>query len=66
MSNYKVLYGDCLSILSEKKISQKVDVTFLDPPFNQDKEYSSWNDKLPDKNPGIFSTTYRLKGDRLG
>lgn len=48
MSNYTILHGDCLKILSEKKISQRVDLTFLDPPFNQDKEYSSWDDNLPE------------------
>jgi len=47
MSDYKIIHGDCLKLLSEKKISQEVDLTFLDPPFNQDKEYSSWNDNLP-------------------
>ena len=47
MSNYKILHGDCLKLLSGKKISEKVDLTFLDPPFNQDKEYNSWRDNLP-------------------
>ena len=36
--SYKIIHGDCLKFLSEKKISQKVDLTFLDPPFNQDKK----------------------------
>lgn len=48
MPNYKIIRGDCLKYLSSKKISQDVDLTFLDPPFNQDKEYNSWNDNLPD------------------
>lgn len=48
MNNYRIIHGDCLKYLSEKKISQKVDLTFLDPPFNQDKEYNSWNDNLPE------------------
>lgn len=47
MNNYKILHGDCLKLLSKKKISEKVDLTFLDPPFNQDKEYNSWRDNLP-------------------
>jgi len=46
--NYKIIYGDCLKLLSEKEILQKIDLTFLDPPFNQDKEYSLWNDDLPE------------------
>jgi DNA modification methylase len=48
MSNYKIINGDCIKLLSAKEISQKVDLAFLDPPFNQDKEYSSWNDNLPE------------------
>lgn len=48
MNNYKIIHGDCLKHLSENKISQKIDLTFLDPPFNQDKEYNSWNDNLPE------------------
>lgn len=47
MNNYKIIHGDCLKYLSDKKTSLKVDLTFLDPPFNQDKEYTSWNDNLP-------------------
>jgi DNA modification methylase len=45
--NYRIIHGDCLRLLSERKISQEVDLTFLDPPFNQDKEYNSWHDNLP-------------------
>ncbi len=45
----KIFQGDCLKYLSKEFISEKVDLTFLDPPFNQDKEYNAWNDKLPEK-----------------
>lgn len=48
MNNYKIIHGDCLKILSGKQISQEVNLTFLDPPFNQDKKYNSWNDNLPE------------------
>jgi DNA modification methylase len=50
MSNFKIIHGDCLKILSHPKNFgiEKVDLTFLDPPFNQDKEYNSWNDNLPE------------------
>lgn len=48
MNDCKIIHGDCLKYLSKKKISQEVDLTFLDPPFNQDKEYASWNDNLPE------------------
>lgn len=47
-ANYKVLLGDCTRYLNEENISDKVDLTFLDPPFNQDKDYNSWNDNIPE------------------
>ncbi len=43
-----VIQGNCLSRFSEKYISERIDLTFLDPPFNQDKEYNSCNDNLPE------------------
>jgi len=46
MKDYKIIHGDCLKYLAKADISQKVDLTFLDPPFNQDKEYNSWQDNL--------------------
>jgi site-specific DNA-methyltransferase (adenine-specific) len=45
--NYRVIQNDCLKALSE--LTETIDLTFLDPPFNQDKEYSSWNDNMPEK-----------------
>lgn len=49
MNNCKIIHGDCLKYLAEKKISRKIDLTFLDPPFNQDKEYNSCKDNLPEE-----------------
>lgn len=49
MTNYKVLQGDCLKLLVEKSIEQMIDLTFLDPPFNQSKEYEFFDDDLPDE-----------------
>lgn len=46
MANYELFEGNCLEILESKKISQSVDLTFLDPPFNQNKDYAYHNDKL--------------------
>ncbi len=46
--NHKIIQGDCLTHLSKEFISEQIDLTFLDPPFNQDKEYNSWNDNLPE------------------
>ncbi len=46
MKSYKILEGNCLKILEEKKISKSIDLTFLDPPFNQNKDYAFHDDKL--------------------
>jgi DNA modification methylase len=42
----QLLIGDCTEILD--RLTQTVDLTFLDPPFNQGKEYPNHNDHLPD------------------
>ena len=42
-------HGDCLSLLQQHTNIDPIDLTFLDPPFNQDKEYNAWNDNLPDE-----------------
>lgn len=42
---HQVINGDCLQKLSSVK--NAVDLTFLDPPFNQRKEYASCRDDLP-------------------
>jgi len=47
--NYTILQGDCLKILSENIIGIRTDLTFLDPPFNQNKDYNYHNDNLPDE-----------------
>jgi DNA modification methylase len=46
MTDYKVIQGSCLDILKSKKTSGSIDLTFLDPPFNQNKDYAYHNDKL--------------------
>ena len=44
-----VLHGDCASLLGQQNIPfGHVDLTFLDPPFNQDKGYNEWDDNLPE------------------
>lgn len=45
-SNHQVINDNCLKVLS--KLTDKIDLTFLDPPFNQQKEYASHNDDLPE------------------
>ena len=44
-----VLHGDCGSLLNQQDTPiGSVDLTFLDPPFNQDKGYNEWDDNLPE------------------
>ncbi|MYE88280.1 site-specific DNA-methyltransferase [Candidatus Poribacteria bacterium] len=44
-----VLHGDCASLLDRQNATfGHVDLTFLDPPFNQDKGYNEWDDNLPE------------------
>ena len=44
---HKILEGNCLDQL--KNIKEDIELTFLDPPFNQDKDYALHNDKMDDK-----------------
>lgn len=49
-----LLQGDCSTLLEQAKflsLSKESDVhlTFLDPPFNQDKEYNEWDDDMPEE-----------------
>lgn len=44
--NHQIINGDCRQILSS--LMTKIDLTFLDPPFNQQKDYASHNDDLPE------------------
>ena len=48
----KTLEGDCLSLLTpaafaQAGITEKVHLTFLDPPFNQGKDYDYFDDDIP-------------------
>ncbi|HEX8566785.1 MAG TPA: site-specific DNA-methyltransferase [Pyrinomonadaceae bacterium] len=45
-SNYQIVNDNCLKVLP--KLEREVDLTFLDPPFNQQKEYQSCSDDLPE------------------
>ena len=45
--NHRVISGDCRQILSS--LTTKVDLTFLDPPFNQQKDYAAHDDDLPER-----------------
>ena len=46
MIKHKIYQGNCFEILNHKKFPASVDLTFLDPPFNQKKDYSFHNDNL--------------------
>src|SRR5690349_21210726 len=46
MADYRIIQGNCLDILQHQEISRSFDLTFLDPPFNQNKDYTFHNDKL--------------------
>lgn len=46
----EILQGDCLCRLDELELKEyRFALTFLDPPFNQGKEYSYWDDNLPEE-----------------
>jgi len=47
--NFKIINNDCLIAFEQKKISQNVDLTFLDPPFNQQKDYAFHNDNMSEQ-----------------
>lgn len=51
--SYRIINGDCFKELEHKRLSKidffkSIDLTFLDPPFNQGKEYAEHDDNLPD------------------
>lgn len=45
--NCIVLHESCTTALEGERIASKIDLAFLDPPFNQDKAYNAWDDNLP-------------------
>ncbi len=45
-TKYEIINGNCLHNLS--LLQTAVDLTFLDPPFNQQKDYASYHDDLPE------------------
>src|SRR5688572_5728904 len=44
--NHQIIKDDCLKVLPS--MAAEIDLTFLDPPFNQQKEYASYDDDLPE------------------
>ena len=49
MKNYNIIHGNCLECIASHQIAERINLTFLDPPFNQDKEYTSCHDNLPEQ-----------------
>ena len=45
--NCIVLSEDCTTGLDSGYFTSRIDLSFLDPPFNQDKAYNAWNDNMP-------------------
>lgn len=41
METNKLYYGDCLEILTKKIPAESVDLVYLDPPFNSNKNYNA-------------------------
>lgn len=45
--NSTVLHESCTTALDRSDFAPRIDLSFLDPPFNQDKIYNAWDDNLP-------------------
>ena len=66
--NYRVCHENCTTALESSNFAAEVDLSFLDPPFNQDKAYNAWDDNMPpDKYWGwmrdICAKVYALTSD---
>jgi site-specific DNA-methyltransferase (adenine-specific) len=52
--SFRIIQGDCEELLREDSLREigffrDIDLTFLDPPFNQAKYYASHNDSMPEE-----------------
>ena len=45
--NSILFHESCSDALHGDNFGKKIDLSFLDPPFNQDKAYNVWDDNLP-------------------
>ncbi len=43
----QIIEADSIAYCVENTFEHKIDLTFLDPPFNQNKDYKYFNDNLP-------------------
>lgn len=55
MLEANIINGDCTAAL--QSLAATVDLTFLDPPFNQNKYYNQHNDNLPETEYWDWMTT---------
>ncbi len=46
---YQIINDDCLNVFRSRLIDHKIDLTFLDPPFNQNKQYAYHNDNMSEE-----------------
>ncbi len=65
-ANHLIFNDDCLKTLSSLK--SEIDLTFLDPPFNQQKEYAACDDNLPESHywewmQKVCSEVFRITTD---
>lgn len=64
--NHQTVNGNCRQVLS--LLTTNIDLTFLDPPFNQQKDYASCTDNLPENEywetmRDVCSQIFRLTTD---
>ena len=69
-SNYFIYNCDCLSWL-KKYQKDNIDLTFLDPPFNQGKEYRYFDDNLSENQywqfiSNVLTEVYRISKKGAG
>ena len=62
---YKIINENCLEVFRKKKIKTVIDLTFLDPPFNQGKDYSYHEDLMENEDywammKEVCQSTYEL------
>ncbi len=65
----RLYYGDCLTVLRDIIPAQSIDLAYLDPPFNSNREYNNiYKDEtgrpLPDQ-VEAFNDTWVLDADRI-
>lgn len=45
---FEIINKNCMDVIEHNLICEKVDLTFLDPPFNQQKDYALHDDNMPE------------------